>query len=353
MKNYRNAFVKPHQTIKETMQIMTSSALSLAIVIDDDDRLLGVATDGDIRRALLQDIPLHQEIATIMIKEPIFVTSNIPDEDIRQLMLEKSIREVPVVDFEKRVVGLKLWGDFLQIPQRPNVVVLMAGGLGSRLLPLTEEVPKPLLKVGDKPILETIIRHLKSYGFSEFIISLNYLSEKIKEYFGDGSALGVNIQYIEEKTRMGTAGALSLIQRPLEHPLIVMNGDLLTTINFNSFLSFHEANQFNLTIGARNYSYQIPYGILELSQNQVLNVIEKPTYRYFVNGGIYLLTPEILIRIPKETHYDMTDLIRDSIKAGEKVGCFPITEYWLDIGMHHDFNQANVDYHLIFDPENQ
>jgi NDP-sugar pyrophosphorylase family protein len=268
-------------------------------------------------------------------------------------MLEKSIREVPVVDFEKRVVGLKLWGDFLQVPQRPNVVVLMAGGLGSRLLPLTEEIPKPLLKVGDKPILETIIRHLKSYGFSEFIISLNYLSDKIKEYFGDGSALGVNIQYIEEKTRMGTAGALSLIRSPLEHPLIVMNGDLLTTINFNSFLSFHEANQFNLTIGARNYSYQIPYGILELSQNRVLDVIEKPIYRYFVNGGIYLLAPEVLTRIPKETHFDMTDLIRDIIKAGEKVGCFPITEYWLDIGMHHDFNQANVDYQLIFDPENQ
>jgi len=222
------------------------------------------------------------------------------------------------------------------------------GGFGKRLLPLTLETPKPLLKVGNRPILETIIEQFKSYGFVQFIISLNYLSDKIKNHLGDGRKLGVTIEYIEEKKPLGTAGALSLIRVPSEEPIFVMNGDVLTTVNFDSFQAYHQAKKNDLTIGVRNFSWTIPYGVVEMKQELVREIQEKPTYHFLVNGGIYLLNAQLIRRIPKNTYYDMTQLANDLIKAGDRVGCFPITEYWMDIGRPDDLIKANQDYANIF-----
>ena len=224
----------------------------------------------------------------------------------------------------------------------------MAGGLGTRLRPLTQDTPKPLLKVGNKPILETIIENFAKYGFVNITISVNYKADMIKEYFGDGSALGVNIDYIEESKRLGTAGALSLIKERPQEPFFVMNADLLTNVNFEHLLDFHLLERSVATMCVREYDYQVPYGVIETDGSLITSIKEKPLHKFFVNAGIYTLSPQVFEYIPKDEFYDMPTLFEDIIANNLKSVSFPIHEYWLDIGRMEEFEQAQNEYNEVF-----
>lgn len=349
MKNFKQAFVRENLTLRQIMKNMNNSALGIALVVDKDSRLLGTVTDGDIRRALLQGNELEDNVLEVMNSTPYTVKLNTPDEDIRDLLIEKKIKKIPVLNDYGQVVNIRILEEFLKKPsKKENQVILMAGGLGSRLRPLTYDIPKPLLKVGEKPILEIIVDQFKSQGFNNFLITVNYKSDQIKNYFQDGKSFGVNIQYVEEKKRLGTAGALSLLTEKPQQPFIVMNGDLLTKINYNSFLEYHINGDYAISVGGREYEFQVPYGVLDIDDEEVISLKEKPKFKFFVNAGIYVITPNLISNIPLNTYYDMTTLIDEVLQDNGKVGCFPIYEYWMDIGQHEDFQKAHADYHEYF-----
>jgi NDP-sugar pyrophosphorylase family protein len=224
----------------------------------------------------------------------------------------------------------------------------MAGGLGTRLRPLTDDIPKPLLKVGNKPILETIIRNFAEHGFVNITISLNYKGDMIKDYFGDGSDFGVNIDYVEENKRLGTAGALSLLKENPHEPFFVMNGDLLTDVNFSHLLDFHSFGNSTATMCVREYEYQVPYGVIQTKDSDITSIVEKPIQKFFVNAGIYVLSPSVFNDIPENEFFDMPTLFNILIEKQKKVSSFPIHEYWLDIGRMSDFEQAQSEYFRIF-----
>jgi NDP-sugar pyrophosphorylase family protein len=236
----------------------------------------------------------------------------------------------------------------LEAPERENWVVLMAGGLGTRLAPLTDNCPKPLLKVGNKPILETIIENFISHGFKRFYLSVNYKAEMIEEYFGDGSRWGAEIRYLREDKKMGTAGALGLIPEPLTQPFLVMNGDLLTKVNFSQLLNFHQEQNAHATMCVREYDFQVPYGVVSVDKHRIKSIEEKPVHRFFVNAGIYVLDPEAVSLIPADMPYDMTSLFEQMTANEREVIAFPVREYWLDIGHRDDFERAAGDFARIF-----
>ena len=233
--------------------------------------------------------------------------------------------------------------------KRKNPVVLMVGGLGTRLRPLTNDCPKPLLKVGNKPILETIVENFIEEGFYEFYFAVNYKSEMIEKYFGDGSRFGIKINYIREKNRMGTVGALSLLPEKLKESAIVMNGDLLTKVNFGKLLDYHKEQEALATMAVREYTYQIPYGVIHFADSKIIGIEEKPSQSFFVNAGIYVLSPEAVARVDKEKFFDMPDLFNEIIKDGKITAAFPIREYWLDIGKIDDFEKAQGEFREVFE----
>ncbi|MBF0429367.1 MAG: nucleotidyltransferase family protein, partial [Magnetococcales bacterium] len=260
----------------------------------------------------------------------------------------RKIEHIPLVDETGHVVGLETMHNLSVPTPRDNWVTLMAGGLGSRLSPLTDMIPKPLLRVGSKPILEVILESFLAYGFRRFFLSVNYRKEMIKEYFGNGSAWGVEIEYLEENGRLGTAGSLSLFKERPEQPFFVMNGDLLTRINFQHVLDFHLEHQSCATLCVRKVEQTVPYGVVRLDAHRLVNIEEKPVQEYFVNAGIYLLDPSVLSLIPKGQYYDMPTLFQSIIRQGETTAAFPFLDYWMDIGRMGDFRQACQDYPEVF-----
>jgi NDP-sugar pyrophosphorylase family protein len=271
----------------------------------------------------------------------------------RQIILHQhSILHLPLVDEVNRLVGVYILPElaqvYAQVPKRQNPVILMAGGLGTRLLPLTENTPKPMLQVGDKPILETILLHFIRHGFSNFYISVNYLSDIIIDYFGDGSKWGVSIHYLKESKRMGTGGALSLLPFKPSVPLIVMNADLLTTANVSAIMDYHIDNKADATVCVRSYEVTIPYGVVDTEKGKVIGISEKPTYRYYVNAGIYCLNPEALTWIPNNSFFDLPDLMEIILQKKLNLQAFGLQDYWLDIGQPADYQRANEEYWRYF-----
>ncbi len=260
----------------------------------------------------------------------------------------KQIRHIPVVNENGSVIKLELWTELFSSQERDNLVVLMAGGLGSRLSPLTNECPKPLLKIGSKPILETILESFTETGFRKFYITVNYKAEMVEEYFGDGEKWGVEIHYIREEKSLGTAGALGLLPEKPVRPLIIMNGDVLTKVNFGQLLDFHRQHQAQATMCVRDYDFQIPYGVAKMEKHRLTRIDEKPLQRYFVNAGIYVLDPEVLELIPKNDYYDMTDLFSKLMEYKCETAGFPLREYWIDVGRISDFERANGEFARIF-----
>lgn len=346
LKNWSSVSLSIAADIRSAMEKLDQVALQIVLVVDNDNKLLGTITDGDIRRGLLVGKSLDAPVTEIINDSPMVGFDFESEMAWHRKMQRKLLRHLPIVDDEDKIVGL--YHQKRADQRLTNPVVLMLGGLGTRLRPLTETVPKPMLKVGNRPILETILTHIADQGFEEFYFCINYLGDQIRQYFGDGSRFGVKIHYIEENDRMGTAGALSLIAEKFEQPFVVMNGDLLTKIDLAAMLDFHQIHQNQITAGVREYSQQVPYGVVEIDGPQVTQLVEKPIYRYFVNGGIYMLSPECMIKIPDDEFYDMTTLIEEMLAEQGKVGAFPITEYWMDIGQMPDYHQAQNDYLIHF-----
>lgn len=349
MKSITEILLKTTDTIREALKVIDKGTMSIAIVIDDNQKFLGTLNDGDIRRSLLNDYSLDSTIENIYTADAITCNVSESKEQIIKKAIKYKVYQIPILDEEDTLVDIEDLATLLTKIEKRNKVVLMAGGLGTRLQPLTDDTPKPLLKVGTKPILETIINNFATYGFTDIIISVNYKAEMIKNYFGDGSKFGVHITYIEEQKRLGTAGALSLLLEKPNEPFFVMNGDLLTNVNFSHFLDFHSFGNAIATMCVREFQYQIPYGVIETSNDKITSIKEKPTQKFFVNAGIYLLSPKVLSYIPTDKFYDMPTLFENLINANKNVLSFPIHEYWLDIGQHNDFIQANDEYSKIFD----
>jgi len=338
--------VNESASIKEALTVLDREALQIVIVIGKDSRLVGTLTDGDVRRALLRGEGLDGQVSAAMNSKPLLGLSTQSETAWKRTMLEHSIRHLPIVDENRCIVGL--FYDKKEVKKRFNPVVLMLGGLGTRLRPLTETIPKPMLQVGGKPILETIVTHIAEQGFVNFYFCINYLGEQIRHYFGDGSQWGIHIEYVEEDERMGTAGALSLLPEKPSMPFVVMNGDLLTKVDLTALIDFHIEHDNITTACVREYAQQVPYGVVEVDGPRVTQLVEKPVYRYFVNAGIYALSPDAMDKVPESAFYDMPTLIEEVLSEKGNVGGFPITEYWMDIGQMPDFEQAQADYEVHF-----
>jgi dTDP-glucose pyrophosphorylase len=348
MKNWKSSLISPSTPIMETIKAIDKGSLQIALVVDNQMKLLGTVTDGDIRRAILKKILLETPVEKIMFKEPTTMGKNASREEIIETMQRKELRQIPLVDERDRVVDLKILVEMIQEQRRSNWVVLMAGGIGARLKPLTEDCPKPLLKVGGKPVLETIIDNFREQGFFNFIISVNYKARMFKKYFGDGSKFGVHIEYIIEDKKLGTAGSLSLINKPMNLTFIVMNGDLLTKVNFIHLIDFHLQSKSIATMCVRDYNFQVPYGVVNIESHKLISIEEKPVHSFFVNAGIYVLEPDTLDLIPKNQYFDMTTLFEKLLDRGKNPTIFPIHEFWLDIGRQGDYELANGKYCQFF-----
>ncbi|MDQ7047921.1 MAG: nucleotidyltransferase family protein [Sulfurovum sp.] len=348
MKNFEKIRLYPKSTIKEALRIIDSGAMKIGLVLDSENKLLGTLTDGDIRRGLLNGLTLDASIESIIFRNPTVCGINDSKEEILKIAVSKKIYQIPIVDQDGVLVGIEEVDELLKPVEYSNRIVLMVGGLGTRLRPLTDKLPKPLLQVGNKPILETIINSFSKYGFTNIILSVSYKAEMIEEYFGDGSKFGVNIEYVNEDKRMGTAGALSLMKEKLTEPFFVMNGDLLTNLNFEYMLEYHHSNNAKATMGVREYDFQVPYGVVNVDGHDITSIEEKPIHKFFVNGGIYILDTDALAIIPDDTFFDMPTLFETLIENDKKTISFPIREYWLDIGRMSDFERANNEYHGVF-----
>jgi dTDP-glucose pyrophosphorylase len=338
-------------TIKEAFKIVDDGPAQIAVVVDSDDILIGTITDGDLRRAILSGKTLKDEIQDIFNSTPSIATINSTKEEIINICTSNKIHQIPVVDSDGKIVGIDVFDDLIKPEHHNNKVILMVGGLGTRLRPLTETTPKSMLPVGGKPILQTIVEKFVSYGYVNIIMCVGYKSEVIQEFFDNGSKFGANIEYILESNRMGTIGALGLLnkdQKP-NSPFFVMNGDLLTNVNFEHLMNFHLKNNSKATMCIREYDFQVPYGVVSTSNEEVVSIKEKPIHSFFVNAGIYILEPECIDLIPNNEFYDIPSLFDKLLNLKEKITPFPLQEYWIDIGRLSEYEKANQEYSGVFD----
>ena len=337
-----------NSTIKDALQTINNGGLQIAIVVDENDALVGTVTDGDIRRGLLNGLDLNSSVSLVVHKSPSIASVGDTKESILKIALAKKLHKIPLVDELGKLVGIEDIEDIIKPVGKTNRVILMVGGLGTRLRPLTQDTPKPMLKVGNKPILQTIVEKFAEYGFVNITMCVNFNASIIRDYFGDGKEFGVNIDYVLEQKRMGTAGALSLLKERPSEPFFVMNGDLLTNVNFEHILNYHTLNKATATMCVREYDYEVPYGVVKMNDNKIIEIAEKPVQKFFVSAGIYMLSPEILDIIPQDEFYDMPTLFEKAIAQDKNVISFPIHEYWIDIGRLEEYQKANEEYAKIF-----
>jgi dTDP-glucose pyrophosphorylase len=348
MKNIQDIKLSINSTIKKALKIIDNGALQIAIIVDENDKLLGTLTDGDIRRGLLKGLDLNSSIESVIFKTPTIAKISDSKEEILKLALSKKLHQILIVDDKGEILGIQEIEELIKPKDKTNKVILMVGGLGTRLRPLTENTPKPMLRVGNKPILQTIVEKFAEYGYINIVMCVNYKSHIIQDYFGDGSKFGVNIEYVLEEQRMGTAGALSLLKSNPTESFFVMNGDLLTNVNFEHLHDFHMSNNSIGTMCVREYDFQVPYGVVNIYGSKILSIEEKPVHKFFVSAGIYMLTPEVLDYIPQSQFYDMPTLFERLISENKNVITFPLREYWLDIGKMEEYARANKEYDEVF-----
>lgn len=348
MLDIKDALITSEMSIKKVLEIIDKGSRQIALVVDKNNTLIGTITDGDIRRGLLNGLDLQSSIESIIHKHPTVAKISDTKEEILKKALAKKLHQIPIVDDENRVLGIKEIEELVSPSIKPNKVVLMVGGLGTRLRPLTENTPKPMLMVGNKPILQTIVEKFAEYGFTNIVMCVNYKSHMIQDYFKDGSAFGVSIEYVLEEQRMGTAGALSLLSSLPNEPFFVMNGDLLTNVNFEHLYHYHLSNNAMATMCVREYDFQVPYGVVNIEEGKILSIQEKPVQKFFVSAGIYMLNPQAIAYIEKDTFFDMPTLFEKLIAQGQNALSFPIREYWLDIGRMEEYERANVEYKDVF-----
>ena len=348
----KSLFIQPKGKLRQAIDILEKSSIGIVLVVDQENILLGTITDGDIRRALIKGVGLDENVSEVMKKKFISITDNNYLDNIDSLlikaeglMVKNYITQIPVIDNDGKILKIisKQDIDKSLSGELPRVVI-MAGGLGSRLLPLTESVPKPMLKLGTKPMLELVLSHCIRAGLKEFYFAVNYLKDQIIEYFGDGSDWGVSINYLEEKKPLGTAGALQLFPIKDEKLILVLNGDVITNLNISNLINFHMIHDSHATVCVREYLESLPYGVVNVDGELVESIQEKPTFSHYVNAGIYLINPAILNFIKKDNCLDMPDLLNIVIKSDMKVTACPIHEYWLDVGEHDTLKKAKNDW---------
>ena len=338
------------RAVRELMSLMDRCALGITLVVDEYGRLEATVTDGDVRRAILLGIELDQPVSDLLAARtdkgrdgrPVTAPSGTPPEELCQMMAEYRIRQIPLLDAEERVVDIALDSDYLTASALPLDGFIMAGGFGKRLMPLTENCPKPMLPVSGRPILEHLVRKLSAAGIQHVSISTHYLAESIVEHFHDGKDFGVHIEYVAEDRPMGTAGALARASVG-DLPLLVINGDILTSIDFRAMLEFHREHSADMTVAVQQYEVQIPYGVISTEGIDAVRIVEKPSIRHFVSAGIYLIQPGVCQMVPPNRECDMPDLITSLIDAHKRVICFPIREYWLDVGHMEQYERASTD----------
>jgi dTDP-glucose pyrophosphorylase len=348
--NYSLFCISLESSIREAIDSIDKNQKGIVLLIDKERRLVGTITDGDIRRAMLVGQNLDSNVKELLARKgqspyakPVTASAETDHATLMQMMKKFMVRQIPLVDKNSRIVGLVTMEDLLPDQTLPLKAVVMAGGFGTRLQPLTDELPKPMLPVNGRPLMERIIGQLRKAGIRSVNITTHYKPEKITEHFGDGHSFGVELNYVSEQKPLGTGGALGLIPVP-EEPLLVINGDILTQVDFRSMLSFHQEQHALMTVAVRRYELKVPYGVVECTGSYISSLKEKPQVGFLVNAGIYLLEPAVYQFIPNGEHFNMTDLIQWLLKAGKPVVTFPIREYWLDIGQHEDYIQAQADF---------
>jgi dTDP-glucose pyrophosphorylase len=333
--------IRPDASMLQAMAVLSDGRQGIAFVAEDGGRLLGTVTDGDMRRAILRQEGLDAPVSSVMEKDFTYVAADVGPQEVFELMQVRTIKQVPVCDPEGQVIGLYMLEDFLESRLRPNWAVVMAGGTGRRLWPLTAYVPKPMLPVNGHPILESILEQLVFHGIRRTFISINHLGEQIVRHFGGGHRYGCSIEYLREEKPLGTGGALSLLPAPPEHPLLVTNGDLITDLNLSELLDYHDSHDGAATLCIRELTYRIPYGEVECDGEDVIRIKEKPSFQGVINAGIYVLDPELLSFVPEGKEFPLPDLLGLARERGMGVKSYLIKDEWMDIGQLEDYERAS------------
>jgi len=345
--HWRQALLPLNATIGQAIHNLNETSFRIVLVATEAGVIEGTLSDGDIRRGILKGLDLNSPITNIIRRKALVVPQEMKRELVIQIMLANKIQQIPIVDDQHHIVGLHLWDEITVPPKRPNIMVIMAGGMGTRLLPYTENCPKPLLHLAGKPMLEHIIERAKLEGFNHFVIAVHYLGEMIESHFGDGKSLGVKIDYLREKTPLGTAGALSLLDPIPEAPFIVTNGDVITDIRYGEMLDFHTRHGAASTMAVRVHEWQHPFGVVQINGVEIVGFEEKPIARSHINAGIYALDPVALSVLTAHEHCDMPTLFERIQNKNQRTVAYPMHEPWLDVGRPDDLLAANKDYNLL------
>ena len=344
MKGLSALFVTLLTPIKDAIRVIDQGAAQIALVVDSQQRLLGVITDGDIRRGILRGVRMDETVDHVMLREFRSVSEHVSSEEVLALMGAESLHQVPVLDTDGCVLGLHLLDDLIKPTVISNLVILMAGGEGRRLLPVTATQPKPMVSVGGKPILEILVERCRSAGLLDIFISVNHLKQQIMEHFGDGSLWNLQVRYLEEEEPLGTAGPLGLLPVRPDEPIVVINGDVLSRVDLPGLLRFHREHEAAATLCVSAYETHIPFGVVQVDGVHMRSFEEKPVLTHFVNAGVYVLNPELLDFLPVGEPFDMPELLASAGSSGLDVAVFPIHEYWLDVGTPSALDQAKGDW---------
>lgn len=345
----KKLIVDCRETIRRALEKMNEEGKGILLAVDYKGVLVGTITDGDLRRAILKGVGLADPIETFIHPNPIVARPEMDEDTLKDMFIKKAVKQIPLVDQDGILLDLISLNDILIEKGRENIVIIMAGGLGTRLEDLTKEIPKPMLKVGEHPILQHIISGFKRNGYNRFLISVNYKAEIIENYFQDGNAHGVNIKYIKEEKRLGTGGGIDLAREYIEKPFFVINGDIFTSLNYHKMMTYHLEHGNHITIGTRKHVVKIPYGVIQTDEDKITGLVEKPETEYMINAGVYCLNPEVIKYVPSDQYFEITDLISLCIKSGEKVQSYEIEDYWMDIGHLNDYYKVNEEYKNIRD----
>jgi dTDP-glucose pyrophosphorylase len=344
MENLTKLFVSPTDQIRNVISVIDKGAAQVALVVNSTT-LIGIVTDGDIRRGILKGKDLDTQIHEIMQKNFKYLLEPATNEDALSMMKREGLSQVPLLNDKGNVINIFLLEKLLFMKKDfTNPVIILAGGRGERLMPLTKALPKPMLEINGKPLLEIIINRCISSGFRTFYISVYYLKQHIKDYFGDGSKWGIAIEYLEETRPLGTAGPLSLIDAGFRDPVLVINGDILTRVEYPQLLRYHYENMSAVTMCISNYKSQVPFGVVKVKENNFIEIQEKPVISHYINAGIYVMDPNVINLIPKNSFFDMPQLLEKVVENTSGIKVFPLHEYWLDVGLPETFARANGEW---------
>jgi dTDP-glucose pyrophosphorylase len=341
---WQRAILSPDATIQQAISNLDQVAVKIVLIVNEAGELEGTISDGDIRRGLLKGLGLGSPITNVIHRNALVVPPDMGREMIMQLMTANKIQQIPAVDEHRRVVGLHLWDQITTPPARANLMVIMAGGMGTRLRPYTENCPKPMLPVAGKPMLEHIIERAKLEGFSHFALAVHYLGHMIEEHFGNGERFGVRIDYVRETTPLGTAGALSLLQPRPDAAFVVTNGDVITDIRYGELLDFHLRHKAAATMAVRVHEWQHPFGVVQLQGVEIVGFEEKPVARSHINAGVYALDPSVLDALSADARCDMPTLFERLQAEVKRTVAYPMHEPWLDVGRPADLEQVRRGY---------